>query len=52
LSLRGCYLTAANPLPKSTAVTVKIHTEVDFFESRATVVYSEPVLGTGWRFEK
>jgi hypothetical protein len=52
LSLRGCYLTAANPLPRGTAVTVKIHTETDFFESRATVVYSELMLGMGLAFRE
>ena len=52
LSLRGCYLTAANPLPKGTTVTVKIHAETDFFESRATIVYSEPKLGMGLAFRE
>ena len=50
LSLNGCYLDTANPLPMGTAVMVKIFTQTDFFEAPGDVVYSHPNLGMGIEF--
>lgn len=52
LSLRGCYLSATNLLPTGSVVIVKIHAEDDFFEARATVVFSESVKGMGLSFRE
>ena len=50
LSLYGCYLDISNPLPSGTHVFVKIFTDTDFFETDASVVYSQPNLGMGLAF--
>lgn len=50
ISVNGCYLDMMNPLPTGTEVFVKIFTTEDFFESAATVVYSQPNLGMGLAF--
>ncbi len=50
LSLYGCYLDMPNPLPSGTRVLVKIFTETDFFESDASVLYSQANLGMGLAF--
>ena len=50
IGMNGCYLDLINPLPVGTEVLVKIFTETDFFESVATVVYSQPNLGMGLMF--
>lgn len=52
LSLYGCYLDMMNPFPTGTAVLVKIHTQSDSFESRATVVYALPHQGMGVTFQE
>lgn len=51
ISMNGCYLDMINPLPVGTEIFVKIFTETDFFESAATVVYSQPNLGVGLMFQ-
>jgi hypothetical protein len=50
ISMNGCYLDMINPLPEGTEIFVKIFTPTDFFESAATVVYSQPNLGVGLTF--
>jgi hypothetical protein len=50
LSLNGCYLDLTNPLPKGTAVLVKIFADPSFFEAPAVVVYVQPNLGMGIQF--
>jgi PilZ domain len=50
LSLYGCYVDTINPLPEGTAVSLKIFTDVEFFEARATVVYAHAHLGMGMTF--
>jgi hypothetical protein len=50
ISMNGCYLDMINPLPVGTEIFVKIFTSEDFFESAATVVYSQPKLGVGLTF--
>jgi hypothetical protein len=50
LGFDGCYIDVMNPLPPGTEVFVKIITRTDYFHSPATVVYSEPHLGTDLTF--
>jgi hypothetical protein len=50
ISMYGCYLDMTHPLPVGTQAFVKIFTDTDFFESTATVVYSQPNLGLGLAF--
>ncbi len=51
LSLGGCYLDMMNPLPMGTLVRVKISAGVDFFESKAEILYSlAHPGGVGMRF--
>jgi hypothetical protein len=50
LSLYGCYLELTTPIPRGTAITVKIFIEGDFFEAAATVVYTHATLGMGLAF--
>jgi len=50
LSLYGCYLKVISSLPRGTIVTVKIRSGGRCFEARASVLYSQPMLGTGFGF--
>jgi hypothetical protein len=50
ISIYGCYLDMINPCPVGTAVSIKIFTQSDFFETSASVVYSHPNLGVGLTF--
>jgi hypothetical protein len=50
ISLHGCFLDMANPLPVGQQVFVKIFTAADYFEAGATVVYSQPNIGIGIEF--
>jgi len=50
LSLYGCYLDTASPLPTRTKVMVKICAPAEFFEAGATVIYSNQTLGMGLVF--
>ena len=50
LSLYGCYLNASTSLARGTDVVVKITSGGDFFESSATVVYSQEDCGMGVAF--
>src|SRR5580704_16877385 len=52
ISLNGCFLDMANPLPVGQQVVVKIFTASDYFEAGATVVYSQPNLGVGIEFHE
>jgi hypothetical protein len=52
LSLYGCYFDTVNPFPAGMSIQVKIASDLQFFEARATVLYSQPQLGMGVRFEK
>jgi hypothetical protein len=51
LSLHGCYLDMINPFPVNTPVLVKISAGQDFFQSHATIIYSQTNMGAGLRFE-
>jgi PilZ domain len=50
LSLHGCYLDAHVPLSAKTVVLIKIFHLDDYFEAKATVIYSQPNLGMGLAF--
>ncbi|HXN96501.1 MAG TPA: PilZ domain-containing protein [Candidatus Acidoferrales bacterium] len=52
LSLHGCYLDMMNPFPKGTSVLVKIAAGDSFFEAKADIIYSQPNMGAGVRFQK
>jgi hypothetical protein len=52
LSLHGCYLDMANPLPTDTQIKIKIYSEGKFFESSGVIVYSQPNLGVGVTFRE
>ena len=41
-----------NPLPKDTQIKIKIYSESKFFESNATIVYSQANLGVGVSFRE
>jgi hypothetical protein len=52
LSLYGCYVRMSNPLPRGAQVFVKIFTDKDFFETTATVAYSQANVGIGLAFRE
>src|SRR5258708_571706 len=45
LSLNGCYVDTKNPYPLGTSLAIKLFSEREFFETQASVVYSNPNLG-------
>jgi PilZ domain len=52
LSLHGCFIEKTNPFPVGLSFHIKIFTEKEFFESSATVVYSQPDQGMGVVFHE
>jgi hypothetical protein len=50
LSLYGCYLDTAWPLPVRTRVNIRIDGLDEFFQATATVVYANATLGMGLAF--
>jgi hypothetical protein len=50
IGLNGCYLETASPLAEGAQILVKIFKATEFFESAATVAYSQPGRGMGLRF--
>jgi len=50
LSLYGCYIDMANPLPEGTAIIVKISSGGRHLQAPGTVVYCAPNLGVGVAF--
>jgi hypothetical protein len=52
LSLHGCYLDMMNPFPKGTSVLVKIAAGDSFFEAKSEIIYSQPNMGAGVRFQQ
>lgn len=52
LSRHGCYLDMMNPFPKDTKVLVKISAGEAFFEAKGMIVYSQPNMGAGCRFDE
>jgi hypothetical protein len=52
LSLHGCYLDMMNPFPVDTSILLKIWTEeASVFQAKAKIIYSQPNMGAGVRFE-
>lgn len=51
LSLHGCYVELPNPLEKGREAMFKLYAGGRYFESQGTVVYSQPNLGFGVRFQ-
>ena len=52
LSLHGCYVETPAPFSAQTPVLVKIFKSDEYFESKATVVYSTPAVGMGLAFRE
>ncbi len=52
LSLHGCYVDTPAPFSPKTSVVVKIFKSDEYFEAKATVVYSHPALGMGLAFSR
>jgi hypothetical protein len=52
LNLYGCHLVAICSLPRGTVVTVKIRHGGQCLEARASVLYSQPMLGMAVAFRK
>ena len=50
ISLGGCYIDSANPLPPKTAITIELVHKGESFHALGEVVYSQPNLGMGIRF--
>jgi PilZ domain len=50
LSLHGCYVDTPSPFATKTSVLLKIFKSDEYFEAKATVVYSHPALGMGLAF--
>jgi len=51
LSLHGCFVELAEPLEKGVQAMFKIYAEGKYFESEGIVVYTQPHLGFGVRFQ-
>jgi PilZ domain len=51
IGLNGCYLETPNPPAEGAQILVKIFKESEFFESAATVAYTQPGRGMGLRFD-
>jgi hypothetical protein len=50
LSIHGCYLAMPDPFSKGASVLVKIRTNREFFQCRATIAHSTPGVGMGLEF--
>jgi PilZ domain-containing protein len=51
LSLYGCYVEIATPLPQGAQALLKAYSEGRYFESQGTVLYSQPGQGMGVGFQ-
>jgi hypothetical protein len=49
---QGCYLQMGKPFEAGSAIFVKFFAEAKFFETKATVDYSQPNLGMGVSFRE
>lgn len=50
ISLGGCYIDSANPLPPNTAITIELVHKGESFHALGEIVYSQPNMGMGIRF--
>jgi hypothetical protein len=51
LCIHGCYLAMPDPFSKGASVLVKIRTNREFFQCRATVAHSTHGIGMGLEFD-
>jgi hypothetical protein len=49
---QGCYLQMGKPFDTGSAIFVKFFAEAKFFETKATVAYSQPNMGMGVSFRE
>ena len=52
LSLYGCYIATPAPFAAQAILLVKIFKDAEYFEAKATVVYSQPAQGMGLAFRE
>jgi hypothetical protein len=52
LSLNGCFVQMREPYPVGTSLSVRVFTDSEFFEGRASVVYVNSAQGMGLRFRE
>jgi hypothetical protein len=52
LSLYGCYIATPAPFAVQTLLYVKIFNGAEYFETKATVIYSQPAQGMGLAFRE
>ena len=52
LSLGGCHIDSANPLPQGTPINIEIVHKQTSFIAKGTVVYSRPGMGMGISFSQ
>jgi hypothetical protein len=52
LSLYGCYMATATPYEVQTLLRIKIFNAGEYFEAKATVIYSHPAKGMGLAFRE
>jgi PilZ domain len=52
LSLYGCYMATPSPYAVQTLLRVKIFCAGEYFEAKATVIYSQPAKGMGLAFRE
>jgi hypothetical protein len=50
IGAHGCFLQMGNPFDTGSAIFVKFFADAKFFETKATVAYSQPNLGMGVSF--
>ena len=52
LGLNGCFVATESTYLEGTSLGVKVFTETEFFEARASVVYTRPNKGMGLMFKE
>jgi len=52
LSLYGCYIATPAPFAAQTPLLVKIFNGTEYFEAKATVIYSQAAQGMGLAFRE
>ncbi|HEY8715034.1 MAG TPA: PilZ domain-containing protein [Candidatus Acidoferrum sp.] len=52
ISLHGCYLDDSTSFSRGTQVTIKIFSGGQTVEATASILYSQPTLGTGLAFRE
>jgi hypothetical protein len=52
ISLHGCYLDESTSFSRGTPVSIRIFSGEQIFEATASILYSQPTLGTGVAFRE